>query len=93
MSEISPELKIAYYQTFLAPEHGQMVLADLISCVYNEEYDGGEMAMRVLGRRELVEGILKNCGVSDVDRIAAFAIVAARNQITEPEEDIDLHGD
>lgn len=90
---MSPGLKIAYYQTFLATVEGRMVLSDLRECVYKEEYDDGEMAMRVLGRRELVDGIIKNCGVPDEALLEAFALVGERNQITEPEEDIDLHGE
>lgn len=93
MSDTDPDLRIAYFQTFLARVEGKMVLADLMDCVYREEYSNGEEAMSVLGRREFVRGILKNCGVTDEAMIEAFALVAAQNQITEPAEEIDLHGD
>lgn len=93
MNELTPELKMAYFQTFLGTTEGRMVLANMYEQVYGEDFRDIEKAAQTLARIEMFQGILDSCGVTIAGTIEAMAVAAAQNQVTEETEDIDLHGE
>ena len=93
IDDISPELKDAYFRSLLGSHEGRIVLAHIHGFIRGMEVADSNSAVQKVTLTEFYEGILKNCGVTDDGMLAALAVVASQNQITEPEEETDLHGD
>ena len=81
-----------YFRAFLANNDGRQALADIREGIYGEEVNTADAALCKLARIELLEGILKNCGVTDEAMVSAFETVAVELQ-EKKQEDSSMYGD